>query len=93
MYANCPDCETQLDQHSGICPACRWDPILSVEPIYGYEPESALAERYDVSDLVANWSTAAASRSPISRSRAVILFGLVSMATLYWVVLSLLGML
>lgn len=92
MYANCPDCETKLDQHSGICPACRWDPILSFGPLYGAESDENLADRYTSADLDAGWLTATATRSPISRSRAIILMGLVAMATLYGIVLSVLGM-
>jgi len=92
MYANCPDCETALDQHSGICPACGWDPILSVQPMYGGEPDGTHADRYSATDLEAGWSTTAAARAPISRSRAVVLVGLVAMAALYAIVLTVLGM-
>lgn len=91
MYANCPDCATGLDQHSVICPACRWDPILSDERTYGAEPDGTFTDRYSTTDLESVWATAAAERSPISRRRATILVGLVAMATLYWIVLTLLG--
>src|SRR5688572_18187142 len=28
MNTYCPECETELDQTTGVCPACRWDPYL-----------------------------------------------------------------
>jgi len=41
----CPHCETQLDEASGICPACRWDPLDSQPPVAAV-PEQSLMERY-----------------------------------------------
>ena len=29
MNAYCPECETELDITTGICPACRWDPMAA----------------------------------------------------------------
>ena len=29
MNAYCPECETELDVATGICPACRWDPLVT----------------------------------------------------------------
>jgi hypothetical protein len=41
----CPHCETQLDEATGICPACRWDPLAEPPPAPA-APEMSLMERY-----------------------------------------------
>ena len=41
----CPHCETQLDDATGICPACRWDPLDAPPPAAAL-PEQSLMERY-----------------------------------------------
>ena len=41
----CPHCETQLDEATGICPACRWDP-LELPPPAAPTPQLSLMERY-----------------------------------------------
>ena len=41
----CPHCETQLDEGTGICPACRWDPLAEPAPA-APEPERSLVDRY-----------------------------------------------
>ena len=49
MNAYCPECETELDVTTGICPACRWDPMVSrtvVVPRPEPESELSLTERY-----------------------------------------------
>lgn len=41
----CPHCETQLDEATGICPACRWDPLAEPPPPPP-APVVSLVERY-----------------------------------------------
>ena len=48
MNAYCPSCETELDQATGICPACRWDPFVlaaqaEVKPVVR---QRSLTEQY-----------------------------------------------
>lgn len=92
MYAFCPDCETELDQSTGICPACRWDPILSVQQVQSYEPELSLTERYRGTEYDGGWTTVTVTRTPVSRGRAVVVVGLLVLASIYWVVLTFMGM-
>jgi hypothetical protein len=92
MNAYCPECETDLDQATGICPACRWDPRAVVAPA-PIVPQMSLTERYrgtgydlDPQGLVLP------QQSHISRGRAFVLMALVAVAAFYGVVLALLGM-
>ena len=49
MNAYCPECETDLDDNTGICPACRWDPRAATD-VRTFSatkpPEMSLTERY-----------------------------------------------
>jgi hypothetical protein len=53
----CPHCETQLDEATGICPACRWDPLSEPEPA-APEPVLSLSERYRGTPYDSNAATA-----------------------------------
>ncbi len=94
MNAYCPECETELDQNTGICPACRWDPTavaLSVENKTD-DREVSLTERYrgtqyDISLEQAAFNDATA----VSRGRAFVLVGLVAGVALYGVAMSAMG--
>lgn len=91
MNAYCPDCETELDQATGICPACRWDPMIArtlVTP-EAQEPEISLTERYrgtqfDVTLEQASMHDAAG----VSRGRSFVLVALIAGVALYGVVIS-----
>jgi len=96
MNAYCPECETDLDGTTGICPACRWDPLSSTDSMAfrtiqtTKPPEMSLTERYRgtpydfslLSGAVGN------SSSGISRVRTLVLIGLVGAAVLYGLVLT-----
>ena len=41
----CPHCETQLDEATGICPACRYDPHEAPPPA-PVDAATSLTERY-----------------------------------------------
>jgi hypothetical protein len=45
MPMTCPQCETELDQASGICPACRWDGSQVATPTNPSDDES-YTDRY-----------------------------------------------
>ena len=49
MNAYCPECETELDITTGICPACRWDPMVArtVQEPQQQEPEMSLPDSSD----------------------------------------------
>ena len=83
----CPHCETQLDDETFICPACRWDP-LAVEPVSEPEPKTSLIERYRGTqyDSSAYEGTVALTERPSSvagRARTVVMVGLLAIAGLY----------
>ena len=55
-------------------------------------PPSSLTERCRGTEFDSSWMAASSRPSvPVSRSRALILIGLLGMATIYWFVLSFLG--
>lgn len=94
MNAYCPECETELDQATGICPACRWDPTVAALAARSQvqEPEMSLTERYrgtqyDISLQQAAFNDA----TSVSRGRAFVLMALVACVALYGVVIGALG--
>ena len=95
MNAYCPDCETELDQATGICPACRWDPMVAktIAVPQEKEPEMSLTERYRGTTYdVAMEQLASYERASNSRGRAFILISLAVGVGLYALVISSLGM-
>ena len=96
MNAYCPECETELDQATGICPACRWDPTaiaLAVKP-QPQEPEMSLTERYRGTQYDISMQQAAMSdtQAGVSRGRAFVLIALVAGVALYGFVMSAFGL-
>jgi hypothetical protein len=94
MNAYCPECETDLDPGTGICPACRWDPLLAPGQITRRNvrpPEMSLTERYRGTPYgLALQSEAvgdpASMSSGVSRGRIFVIVGLVASVALYGVV-------
>ena len=94
MNAYCPECETELDQLAGICPACRWDPIAVAatrRPTAQKEPEMSLTERYRGTRFDVSVHEQTAERPVVSRGRSVVIVALVAGAALYGVVMTTLG--
>jgi hypothetical protein len=89
MQAHCPDCETELNQADGSCPACGWGPILSVFHIEAQGSEVASNDGYGEFD--AGWSIAAAKNAPVFRGRTLTIAALLAMAAVYGVVFTLLS--
>ncbi len=94
MNAYCPECETELDQNSGICPACRWDPTavaFSVQaPTDGRE--LSLTERYRGTEYDVSLHQAAFNdATSVSRGRAFVLVGLVAAVGLYGAAMGAMG--
>lgn len=96
MNAYCPECETELDITTGICPACRWDPMVArtvTEPISGSDaPELSLTERYRGTRFDVGSQQALVERHPVSRGRAFVLIALVAGVFLYGGVMSAMGL-
>ena len=90
MNAYCPECETELDQSTGICPACRWDPLIStqLQSVEPPQPELSLTERYRGTSYDISSLDVAARETSVSRGRAFVLFSLIAGTALYAVVLS-----
>lgn len=94
MNAYCPECETDLDQSTGICPACRWDPLIAAaaQPVQQQpERELSLTERYRGTSFDVAAAEHAVDRSPVSRGRAFVVVSLVTGASLYALVVSVMG--
>ena len=96
MNAYCPECETELDHTTGICPACRWDPQGAIETSgvrvirTTSAPEMSLTERYrgTAYDFSMLSGAVGESRASVSRARTLVIIGLVGAAVLYGVVLT-----
>ena len=91
MHAHCPDCETELDQAHGICPACGWDPILSSIGSEHQEWAVSPSDSDRAKDLEAGWALAATKSAPVSRTRATVIAGLLAMVAGYGVLFTFLG--
>lgn len=94
MNAYCPECETELDVSTGICPACRWDPMTirpSVRPVQD-PPGMTLTERYRGTRFDVSMQQAAVEDNSGSRGRAFILVSLVAAVFLYGGAMSAMGM-
>lgn len=96
MNAYCPECETELDVTTGICPACRWDP-MTVRPTIRQEPEPgrelSLTERYRGTRYDASMQQAMLGHHDrVSRGRSFVLVALVAAVGLYGVAMSAMGL-
>lgn len=83
----CPHCETQLDDETGICPACRWDPLEAPAPAQP-EPEPSLMERYrgtEYDTLSAMAPAVAEHRAPggLTKGRLWLLAGVLVLFGIY----------
>jgi hypothetical protein len=95
MNAYCPECETELDINTGICPACRWDPMVArtfAAPTPEPERELSLTERYRGTRFDVQQQQAAMDSHHVSRGRAFVLMALVAGVFLYGGVMSAMGM-
>lgn len=95
MNAYCPECETELDITTGICPACRWDPMVTrtvVEPSSEPDYEVSLTERYRGTNFDISTQQAAVEGTHVSRGRAFVLLALAAGVVLYGGVMSAMGM-
>jgi hypothetical protein len=95
MNAYCPECETELDLNSGICPACRWDPFVAramAASTRAPERELSLTERYRGTSYDVSMHQAAVDRRDgISRGRAFVVVALVAAVGLYGGAMSVMG--
>ena len=95
MNAYCPECETELDQNTGICPACRWDPIVVAKAIQP-EPQDAemsLTERYRGTQYDITLQQAAFSdATSMSRGRTFVIVALVAGGALYGLTMGAMGL-
>ena len=93
MNAYCPECETELDQEAGICPACRWDPyIVAPKPVKVAKYEGSISDRYRGTPYDPQWQEVAASHSvSISRGRVFVVAAMLAVAGFYGVILAVLG--
>lgn len=93
MNTYCPECETELDQASGICPACRWDPyVVAPKPTRLPKGEGSISDRYRGTPYDSQWQVAAAGHGTgVSRARVFVISAMLAVAGFYGVVLTVLG--
>lgn len=84
----CPHCETQLDEATGICPACRWDPLAEPPPAPA-ATEQSLMERYRGTQYDSQLAMAALmterrrSAGPTPKAKLALLVGVLVLFGLY----------
>jgi hypothetical protein len=93
MSAYCPECETDLDQTTGICPACRWDPVIAAttRPVRAPEAGLSLTERYRGTRYDISAEDAVVRSSGVSRGRSFVIVTLVAGVAFYGVVMTMMG--
>ncbi len=93
MSAYCPECETDLDQSTGICPACRWDPVFAAtaRQVRPPEPGLSLTERYRGTRYDVSAQDIVVQRGGVSRGRSFVIVSLVAGAALYGTVMVMMG--
>ena len=95
MNAYCPECETELDITTGICPACRWNPMVArtvVEPTSAPDRDVSITERYRGTSYDLSLQQATVEGTHVSRGRAFVLIALAAGVFLYGGVMSAMGM-
>jgi hypothetical protein len=93
MNAYCPECETELEPTTGVCPACRWDPEVAKGYATVRRPvtqEGSISERYrgTAYDASVQYAQAVQVEQGVSRGRIFVLMGLVIGIVVYGVVLT-----
>jgi hypothetical protein len=94
MNTYCPECETELDQSTGVCPACRWDPyLIAPKPTKVAKSEGSIAERYRGTPYDSQWQIVAADSgsSGISRARVFVITMMLAVGGFYGVILAVMG--
>jgi hypothetical protein len=98
MNAYCPECETDLDPGTGICPACRWDPLLSPGALTrrNVRPQDmSLSERYRGTPyglaLEPEILSGPVATTGVSRGRVFVIGGLILSVCIYGLVLATMG--
>lgn len=93
MNAYCPECETELDVTTGICPACRWDPLTIKPTVAPVEDEGmSLTERYRGTRFDVTTQQAAVEYHRGSRGRLFIVMSLAAAIVLYGGAMSAMGL-
>mgnify|MGYP001552408895 CR=1 FL=1 len=93
MNAYCPECETELDVTTGICPACRWDPLTVKPTVRPVEDDGmSLTERYRGTRFDVTSQQAAVEDNVGSRGRLFIVMSLVAAIGLYGGAMSAMGL-
>jgi hypothetical protein len=85
----CPQCETELDQASGICPACRWDAALAshVTATAPTEDDVSFSERYRGTEYHHLMATINESEEGPGRTRLLLVVGLFGILGLFYFIL------
>lgn len=84
----CPYCETQLDEETSICPACRWDPLAPAKPDTTSDRDVSLVDRYrgteyDSAAYDAAMVLPGQAHAPAGRARTIVLVGILALVGLY----------
>lgn len=92
MNSICPECETELDQSTGVCPACRWDPdVVAPRPTKVPRVTGSISERYRGTPYDTRWDVVASSGPAVSRARVFVITALLMVVGVYAVMLAVMG--
>jgi len=83
----CPHCETQLDEATGICPACRWDSLeapstAAAGPVTSHA-EHARGPEHDRFSAIGNEMVRRLSHGPTTRVKLLMVVGVVAVFDMY----------
>ena len=79
----CPECETEIDQATGICPACSWDRSwAAAQPAPEPPMEGSFSERYYGSQFAAMPANLETGESGMARGRLFLIVGTVAVVLL-----------
>ncbi len=84
MPMTCPQCETELDQASGICPACRWDASQVATPADPSDDES-YTDRYRGTAHHHQMAFRSATNAGTARTRIVLVVALVGILGIMYI--------
>lgn len=87
MPMTCPECETELDQVSGVCPACRWDTSRVAAPVDSQDAaDETYTDRYRGTAHHHQMSFGEANDEGTMRARAFLIVAMVGLLGLFYFV-------
>ena len=79
----CPECETDLDEQLGVCPACRWDRSwITAELLSQHQSDETFSERYRGTPFDSQLTIESSAATGVERGRVFVIVGLLAVLVL-----------